>query len=124
MLKNSNPIEIATPVLRFIPALKPIAESLKLIEPLESKVDKPNKALLNTAIINFKYAQNASRNNKTKYLESAKDNFIKAISLENLTFDNFDNAYRIFAAYLFALDQSFRKARPENDFKGFEVENE
>ena len=68
MSKNLNPIEIITPAFRFIPALKSIAEYLKLIESLNSKIDRLNDTPLNAALESIERAKHSQGKNKEEDL--------------------------------------------------------
>lgn len=97
MIKNINPVETVIPSVKFIPALKSIAEYLKLIESLDTKINRLiNTPSLNAALESIECAKNSKGKNQEEDLRDAVREFKKLIRLE---IKSFDNAYRLLIIY-------------------------
>lgn len=90
MSNSINPLSVV------IPTAKTIAEYLKLIESLESKIDKSNNSNLDAAVDQLKFIQKLEDQDQKIHLPIVIDRFFLAKKLED---HNLKNIKRLYAVY-------------------------
>lgn len=102
---NLNPSKAVTLSVKFFPALKSIAEYLRLVESLDYKIDKLINTPLNAAIESIECAKNSQGKNQEEDLRDAVREFRKLIRSEIKSFDNADRLLIIYYGYAMCLYQ-------------------